>query len=99
MVVGDDIFHPAQAPRLQALQEGAPVDLGLRQGHRDAQRPAPRVRADTDGRKHGRIALHATDAHLLVAGIEEEIADLPEGAIAPGLRFLVQHLRGTADLA
>ncbi len=82
VIVGDDIFHPAQATRLQALQKGAPVDLGLGQGHRDAQHPAPRVRADTDDRKHGGITNHAADAHLLVTGIEKEIADLPEGAIS-----------------
>ena len=98
VVVGDDIFHPAQTARLQALQKGAPVNLCLGQGHRDAQHPAPRVRADTDGRKHGGITNHATDAHLLVAGIEEDIADLPEGAVAPGLQLLIQQPGGTADL-
>ena len=99
VVIGYDIFHPTQTARLQALQKGSPVDLSLRQGHRDAQHPAPGVRADTDGRKHGGITNHAADAHLLVAGIEEEIADLPEGAISPGLQLLVQQPGGTADLA
>jgi hypothetical protein len=29
MVVGNDVFHPAHAPRLQALQEGPPVNFRL----------------------------------------------------------------------
>jgi len=73
------IPHRADRAPAGSPEKGAPVDLGLGQGHRNAQHPAPRVRADTDGRKHGGITNHATDAHLLVTGIEEEVADFPEG--------------------
>ena len=41
---------------------------------------------------------HATDAHFLVTGIEEEVADFSEGAVAPDLPLLVQQPGGTVDL-
>jgi hypothetical protein len=37
-------------------------------------------------------------AHLLIAGVEDQIPDLPERPGAPGLQLLVEHLRGAADL-
>jgi len=63
--IGDDVFDAAQAAGDQAFEEGPPVDLGLRQGHRDAQHPAPLVRADANGREHVRRENDPPD-HFLV---------------------------------
>ena len=70
VVVGDDEVDPAQPARDEALESeedrktvrwtvfptNAPVDLGLRQGHRHAQHTAALDRADADGREHGDVA-------------------------------------------
>jgi len=98
VVVGDDVFDAAQAARLQALQERPPVHLRLGQRDRDAENPAALVRADADRREHGGVADDPAMAHLLVARIEDQISDLAERPIAPGFQFVVEHLRGAADL-
>ena len=98
VVVGDDVFDAAHAARLQALQEGPPVNLGLGQGDGDAEHPAALVRADADRREHGGVTHDAAVAHLLVAGIEDQIPDLAERPGAPGLQFVVEQLGGAADL-
>jgi len=111
VIIGDDIFHPAQAARLKALQKGAPVHLGLGQGHRDAEHTAALVRANAYRRKHVRrendsldrflilltFTYHAAHAHLFVTGIDEEIFDLTKGAGTPGLKFLVEKFHGATD--
>ena len=51
MVVGDDELDAAQAAGLQAVEEGAPVDLGLGEGDGDAEQAAALVRPDADGRE------------------------------------------------
>ena len=56
VIVRDDILHAAQAARLQALQECAPMDLRFGEGDRDAQHPAALVLADADRREHGGVA-------------------------------------------
>ena len=40
----------------------------------------------------------AAVAHLLVAGIEDEIGDLAQGPLPPGPEFFIQQRRGPADL-
>jgi hypothetical protein len=56
------------------------------------------VRFDAYGREHGGIADHPAIAALFVAGIEQQIARLPEPARAPGLQLGVEQGRGAADL-
>ena len=85
VVVGDDEVDPAQPAGDEAFEECPPVHLGLRQGHRHAQNPPALIRADADGREHGDIAYDPAMAHLLVARVEDEILDLAERAVAPGL--------------
>jgi len=75
------------------------MDLGLGDGAGDAEHPAALVGADADGREHGGIAHDPSLADLLVARVENQIADLAQGAGAPGFQLLVQELGGAADLA
>ena len=56
VIVGDDVFDPAQPACLEALEKGPPVHLGLRQGDGDAQDPAAFVGADIDRRQDGSVA-------------------------------------------
>ena len=49
VVVGDDEFDPAQPAGDEAFEEGPPMVLGLRQGHRYTQHPAALIRADAYG--------------------------------------------------
>ncbi len=99
MIVGDDVSDAAHAAGDEAHQEGAPMDLGLGERAGDAQDPAPFVRPDADSREHGGIAHDTAIADLLVARVEEQIADLTQGPIAPGFELLVQEPCGAADLA
>src|SRR3990172_116193 len=98
MTIGDDVFHPAQAAGMKALQEVAPVDLSLGQGDRDTKNPAAFIRTNPDSGENGDIADDTAGAHFLVAGIHEEIFALAKGAVAPGLQFIVEQPGGAADL-
>ena len=80
MIVGDDELDAAHAARDQSVEEGAPVDLGFRQGDADAEHAAPLVGADADSREDGHVADHAASAHLFVPGVEDQVADVPERA-------------------
>jgi len=73
VVVGDDEFDAAQTARHQALQKASPVDLGLGEGHGHTKNAPPLVRADADGREHGRIAHHPAVAHLFIARVEDQV--------------------------
>lgn len=98
VVVGADELDAPQAAGDQAVQKAPPVDLGLRQGHGDAEHPPPLVRADADGREDGGVAHHAAMAHLLVARVEDEVLNLAKRSPAPGVQFLVKQLGAAADL-
>ena len=98
MVVGGDELDALQAARHQAFEEGAPVDLGLGERDGDAQHAALAGGLDADGGEHGAIVRDAVLAGLLVARIEEEIAEAAEGAVPPGFEFVVEQSRGPADL-
>ena len=75
------------------------MGLSLAEGTGDPEDPAALIGPCTDGREHGGIADHASIADFLVPGIDEEIADLTQGAVAPGRQLVVQQGGGTADLA
>ena len=89
MIVGDDVGHAAHATGNEALQEDTPMDLGLGDGARDAEHPAALIGADADRRKHGGVTHDPSLADLLVARVEKQIADLAQGAVAPGFQLLV----------
>ena len=75
------------------------MHLGLREGAGEAEHTAAPIGANAHGREHGGIPHHATQTHLLVTGIDDQIADLAQRSVAPSRQLVVQQLGGTADLA
>ena len=65
----------------------------------EAEDHAPAVlAADADGDEHGTGAHDTVDAHLFVAGIEDEMADGRNGPLAPRLEHGIHLGGGAADL-
>jgi len=56
MVVADDELDAAHAAVHEVVQEGPPMNLRLRQGHRDAEKAPPAIGSDADGRQDRGIA-------------------------------------------
>ena len=91
VVVADHELDAAQAARDQAVEEGAPMRLRLREGGGDAEEAAPALGVDADGGEDGAVAHHAAVADLLAPRVGDEIADLPGLARAPFLQLLVEE--------
>ena len=91
VIVGYDELNAVHAARDQAVEEAAPMNLGLRQRDADTEHPAALVGADADRGQGG-------CAHLLVPGVEDQVTDVTERAVAPRLQLLIEQDRGTADL-
>ncbi|GAB4436982.1 MAG: hypothetical protein OHK0026_02180 [Rhodocyclaceae bacterium] len=98
MIVGDDQLDTREAAPDQAVEESAPMDLGLGQGDRHTEYAAPAVLGDADGDQHGAIDQLAGLTHPLVAGVEEQVRSFVERPFAPGGQPGVELLGGTADL-
>src|SRR5438094_4941304 len=80
MVIGDDQLDAVQAALAQAEQQVLPGGAAFAIGHLDGEDLAPAVPVDADRDQH-RLADHdAALAHLLVAGIDDEIG---KGLIKP----------------
>ena len=100
MIIGNDIGDTAHATfGNQGLQEGAPVHFGLGERTGNTEHPAALVGADADHREHGGVAHHATLSDFLIARVEEQVADLAQRPVAPGIQLPIQELGGAADLA
>ena len=99
MVVRDDELDPAHAALGEALEKAPPMRLGLGFGDGDAEDAPPPVLPDADGREHGGAADAPAHAHLLVAGVDLQVAHDAERAAAPRLERAVEPLRGAANLA
>ena len=99
MIIGNDIGDTAHATGNQGLQEGAPVHFGLGERTGNTEHPAALVGADADHREHGGGAHHATLSDFLIARVEEQVADLAQRSVAPGIQLPIQELGGAADLA
>ena len=82
------------------------MDLGLGRLGRDAREPPPAIGIDADGGEDGGSPHEAARADPRVAGVEHAIGAGVERAIgagaelplAPSLGFVIQRLRGAADL-
>ena len=96
MIVGDDVGHAAHATGNEALQEDTPMDRRPRRWRKRRRAPGGAIGADADRRKHGGVTHDPSLADLLVARVEKQIADLAQGAVAPGFQLLVQELGGAA---
>jgi len=98
VIVTDDEAHAAQATGNQAVEKGAPVDLGLGRLAGDAEHPPPTVGSNPHGGEQGRITDDTGLAQFLVAGIQKEVVDLGQRPTAPGGEFLVEQSCRPADL-
>ena len=77
--VGDDDVRNADAAFLEGDEEFAPVDFGFGEGATDTKDHAfAVVAADADGFERGAVADSAVDAHLVIGGVKDEVADLGE---------------------
>src|SRR5579884_2764330 len=83
MVIADDQYHAVQATALQAFHESAPVHLRLAQRHADAQNAALAVLAHAHRDQHRAGNHRAAVAHLLIAGIEEDVWKSTQRPISP----------------
>jgi hypothetical protein len=93
MIVGHDQLDAFEAAPLQADEKVPPGRAALATGHLDAQDLAPPVPVDAHRDQHRLAHDDASLAHLLVAGIEDEIGKgLVKRAFGKSLQALVQPL-------
>jgi hypothetical protein len=83
MVVGDDQLDAFETAADQTVEEGAPMDLRLGQGHRHAQHPAMTIPGDANRHQHGAVNQPSAFAHPLVAGIEKDIGCFVQRPLTP----------------
>ena len=98
VIVADDERDPAQATLDEALEEGTPMDFGLTEGDADAQDDPLACGGDAQGDEDGAVAELAVMADFFVPGIEDQIGELTQRAVAPFLEFGVQEFGAVADL-
>src|SRR5204863_1062044 len=99
MVIADDGFDAMEAAILETFQKLAPVDLGFGELAGKAQHRAFALIVDADGDEHGAALHDAILADFFVAGIDNEIRNAAEGALAPLLEDAIQFGRRAADLS
>jgi Transposase domain (DUF772) len=93
MVVGHDQLDALEAARLQADEEVLPGRAALAIGHLHRQDLAPPIPVDADCDQHRLAHDDAGFAHLLVAGVEDEVGERRlKRAFGKGLQALVQTL-------
>src|SRR5208282_1148597 len=80
-------------------QKGAPMHLGFAQGHADAQNGALAVQPDAQGDEHGTVQEASALPDFFVTGVNENVRETAQGAIAPGFQFGVQGGGALADLS
>jgi hypothetical protein len=98
MIVADDVGDAAEAALDEALEEGAPMDLGFAEGDADPQDGALAVGVDPQGNEDGAIAELAVVTDLFVTGVKDEIRTGAEGPVAPLLQFVIEALGAVAHL-
>jgi len=91
-------FHAPHASIDEALEEGSPVRLGFEELDTTAEDAPLAIGADPDGREQGAGHDRPAVADFFVAGIEDEVRDLPDWPVAPGTELLVEFGRRPAYL-
>ena len=86
-------------PRWRRLwRKARQVNLGFAQGDAAAQEGALAIGPDAQGDEDGAVEQLAVLPDLFVAGIQDEIGKVAEGALAPLLEFGIQELGARTDL-
>ena len=86
MIVGDDELDAIKASPAQAEEEVLPGRAALAVGHLDREDLAATVPVDADRDQHRLAHDYAALAHLLIAGVEDEVSKgLGEGALGKGV--------------
>src|SRR5688572_3173648 len=98
VVVADDEVDAVQAAADQSEQEAAPMGFGLGATDREAQDALAPVFPYADGQEQGAGADTVGVADLLVAGVEDQVADAAQRSLTPAAQLLVEHGRGAGDL-
>lgn len=80
------------------MEEGPPVHFGFAQGDADAEQDAFTFGTDAHGDQDRAVEQLAVVPDLFVAGIQDEIGKVAEGALAPFLEFGIQEFGARADL-
>ena len=98
MIVGDDELDAMEAAPAQLDEEILPRRAAFAVGHLDGQDLTAPVPIDPDGDQHGLAHHHAALAHLLVAGVEDEVGEgFGERALGKGVEAFVQALVNGGD--
>ena len=98
MIVGDDELDAMKAAPAQPDKEILPRGAAFPVGHVDGQDLAAPVPVDPDGDQHRLAHHHAAFAHLLIAGVEDEVGEgFGKGALGEGVEAFVQALVDGGD--
>jgi hypothetical protein len=97
IVTGDEL-DAGETALGEALEEGAPVNLGLAEGDADTEDGAFAFGIDAHGDEDGAIADLAVESDFFVTGIKDQIGERAEGTVAPFLEFCVEESGAVADL-
>ena len=98
VIVAGDELDAAETALNEALKEGPPVDLGLAERDADTEQAALAIGGDAHGHEHGAIEQLTAEADFFRAGIDDEIREFAEGAVAPFLEFGIEEFGAIADL-
>ena len=93
MIVGDDELDAVEAAAAQTDEEVLPGGGALAVGHVDRQDLATTIPVDADGDEHRLASDHAALAHLLIAGVEDEVRKrLGKGVRGESVEAFVRRL-------
>ena len=98
VIVSDDELDAVEAAPAQAEQEVFPGRAAFAAGDVNGQDLAASVPVHSDGDQHRLAHHHAAFAHLLIAGVEDEVRErLGKGASGEGVEAFVQALVDGGD--
>lgn len=90
VVIADDEFDAMEAAFLEVGEESAPMDFRFAGLAADAQDGAFAILIDADGDEDGATDDHAILADFFIAGIEDEVRERTQRAVAPLIKILFE---------
>ena len=90
MIIPDDELDAVEASLLQAGQKVAPMHFGFTEFGADAQDRTFALMVNTQGHEDGAGAHGASQAHFLIAGVQNQEFKPAQGTEAPEGQFLIQ---------